>query len=373
MELSYFLSNSNKKIIWDLLVDSNYFEDFPSKSKNDVRIIFDQTLNNIFDSKTSDDNLIDLNKKAVQNMILKRNAILRKEREIFQTQDSFNSNININSSDSIGPIQQIYQRPQIKETNRVTAEDMRQLREMEFSRTLQTKQNEFNQLINSDKPKDIDFSDKLDDQRIGDNMENLLAQVKAQREKELGITYSDQSIENADKFIKNGHESKPKRLIIDSSEDYNNNSVTKLDNSKKQVRFNEKNNENITFFVNDNDDNANDNKFEIKPETIIENKNNNQILLDNTNNSIISTSNFLTKLKTKKSFDNSQTNITNINDIIELKNEISNLKNLHFESLDILKNLSIQIIELFTIVKNIDNEINKNKFESFDNNENDSI
>lgn len=343
MDLSYFLSSSNKKIIWDLLADSNYFDSFPSRSKNDVKLIFEQTLNNIYENKTSNDNLIDLNKKVVQNMILKRNAILRKEREIF------NNNADINNPS--GTIQQIYQRPTITENKRITAEEIRDVREKEFSRILESKQNEFNSIINSNKPKEIDFSDKVNDERIGNEMENLLSKIKAQREQELGITYSDQNTQNADEFIKNGNQTQniPKKLIIDK--DDNNIKIE----PKKQVRFDENNNENITFLINDNENSLNE---------------------DND----ISTVSFLTKLKTKKSLpaiNNSQTNIdTNlnydviINDIKELKNEISTLKRLHLDSYDFIKNLSNQIYDLIPIIKNIDNELNKNKFEGFDSNEN---
>lgn len=400
-----FLSNANKKIIWELLVDSNYFQDFPFHAKNDVKIIFDQTLNNIFDNKTSTDSLIDLNKKAVQNMILKRNAILRKERELYNNQtnnnelqnqqQSFNQNqSNNNDTNILGPIQQIYQRPQIKETNRVTAEDMRQIRELEFSRTLQTKQNEFSSLINANKPKDIDFSDKTEEQRIGADMDRLLEQVRLQREKELGITYTEQNIQQADEFIKNGNSNndlnnnnsnnnninsnKPKRLVIDK-EDTSISSLTSS-NNKKQVRFDEKNNEQISFIVeetNHNDSNnlsyiENEYENENKNQTIIENSNSffeNEMIDNSIENKPINTSSFLTKLKPKKNNNNNNNNnkivqdvnlnlkdqeVNIENEITEIKKELLFLKNQNFDLFEQLKHQTILINELIGIVKNSD-------------------
>jgi len=305
-------------------------------------------------------------------MVLKRNAILRKERDIFNKNiEDQNNNSNINS-DILGPIQTVYQRPQIKETNRVTAEDIRQMREMEFSRVLQTKQSEFSNMINSNKPKEIDFSDKVDDERIGNNMEQLLEQVKMQREKELGITYTDQNIKSADEFIKKGPKeiSNQKKLIIDKNE--NNILSDKIENNRKQVRFDENNNEQITFSIEDSILNEN-NYQDLEYNDNLKTSNN-----GNTNdNSSLSTSSFLTKLKTKKaptlvtvnkelnninvlenanllknsnllnSTDSSQTN----NEILDLRNEILLLKKINFDMFDQVKYLTTQVQELIHITK----------------------
>ena len=360
METSNFLSISNKKIIWELLVDSNYFDKFPLQSKNDVKIIFEETLNNIFDNKTSNDSLINLNKKAVQTMILKRNAILRKERQIFREPEIINNNNN----NTITPIQQIYQNPQIKETSRVTAEDIRQVREMEFSRMLQTKQSEFSTLINSNKPKNIDFSDKQEDERIGNDMDRLVAQAIAQREKELGITYSPQTIKQADEFIKNGNgnndennnsnNSKPKRLIIDKEEE--NKLSESFENNKKQVRFDDTSNENIFFSV---EENEKENK-----DIII----NNQDEIENNTN----TFSFLNKLKTKNisniNIEKEQNTISDINisqtknynDLFELKNEVLFLKKINLDLFEHVKQLTSQISELSIIIKQLNNKENNN-------------
>ena len=53
---------------------------------------------------------------------------------------------------------------------------------------------EFNQLMNTPKPNRPDFSDGLEDKPIGGEMDNLLAQAIARRERDFNVAISTQDV-----------------------------------------------------------------------------------------------------------------------------------------------------------------------------------
>jgi hypothetical protein len=67
----------------------------------------------------------------------------------------------------------------------VTSADLGSQKQAKFQRGVESKQAEFNSLIQPVKPMTIDFADKLNDEPIGDEMETKLAQTIAWREQQL--------------------------------------------------------------------------------------------------------------------------------------------------------------------------------------------
>lgn len=79
--------------------------------------------------------------------------------------------------------------------------------------TFDTFQENYNKLLNPDKPKEIDFSDKIEDTPISD-IDKIVNQSLADREKELLNIQSQYSNKNTDEWLNN----KPKKLeIIDDN------------------------------------------------------------------------------------------------------------------------------------------------------------
>ena len=108
----------------------------------------------------------------------------------------------------------------------------------DFELRLKSHQENFNTLINGNKPDEIDFSDNIDSEQLidSDNMEYIMNQTLNDREKELEkitIQYSQQDTKKANEWI-NGNNNNPIKLNIKES--------IKLDNvtnmAKKKVSFN---------------------------------------------------------------------------------------------------------------------------------------
>ena len=84
---------------------------------------------------------------------------------------------------------------------RVTADDIRGERLERFGREMEGKQAEFNQLMNTPKPTRPDFSDGLEDQPIGGEMDNLLAQAIARRERDFNVALSTHDVSAAQEWV----------------------------------------------------------------------------------------------------------------------------------------------------------------------------
>lgn len=84
---------------------------------------------------------------------------------------------------------------------RVTADDIRGERLERFGRDMEGKQAEFNQLMNTPKPSRPDFSDGQEDQPIGGEMDNLLAQAIARRERDFNVALSTHDVSAAQEWV----------------------------------------------------------------------------------------------------------------------------------------------------------------------------
>lgn len=84
---------------------------------------------------------------------------------------------------------------------RVTADDIRGERMERFGREIEGKQAEFNQLMNTPKPTKPDFSDGQEDQPIGGEMDNLLAQAIARRERDYSAAISTHDVSAAQDWV----------------------------------------------------------------------------------------------------------------------------------------------------------------------------
>lgn len=151
-----FESRENKSAIWDELRRQNYFNGFKASAKDEVRRLLDNaiTMVAIQQPKLT---LMEKNKEVIEQMMSNRDLFVAQERNVYQEMES----------------------------SALTAEGLRELREQEFTRQLGRHQAEFDSLINQGRPEDIDFSDKAQEQRIGGEMESLVA--RAQRMRELDI------------------------------------------------------------------------------------------------------------------------------------------------------------------------------------------
>ena len=151
-----FTSTDNKGMLWSLLQESNIFVGIENEKFANIQSLFEDTIKNIHLNNTSA-SLLEKNKLTVETMILK---------------------INNEKSKPKKTIQVVYK-----------AEDFQNKRTEDFNMKLKRQQESMNSLMNPTKPKEVTFSDEVDadDKPIGDEMDRLIAERLASRERELEI------------------------------------------------------------------------------------------------------------------------------------------------------------------------------------------
>jgi hypothetical protein len=224
--VSKFKGNQNKGIIWGLLNEHNVFNGIDTKYVNSIKSEFDTKIDTISNTISSNDNMVSLNKKVISEMIIELNKY-----KMFQPTVT-NSNANV-------PI---------------TSADAQTQKQSMFQKNLETKQNEFDTLINKPKPNTIDFADNNEQDKPNiSEMERKLAETIAWREKQLNVVLdkSEASVSEANKWINRDNQQSSSNLNnillkIDNNTPVDIN-VINLDNKlKKKVSFPEINQEAAT-------------------------------------------------------------------------------------------------------------------------------
>lgn len=177
-----FNSNNNKGLIWGLLQESNIFQGIDDKQFPKIQAILEDTINNIEATQSSYD-LMAKNKMAMEELILKINTEKNKP---------------VKSS----KVQMIY-----------TSDDLSKERKDNFNNKLKQQQDNLNTYINPKVPEEPKFKDD-GDKPIGDDMDRLIAERMANRERELDVP---QISKEAEEWINNSKEVKPlPEIPIDS-------------------------------------------------------------------------------------------------------------------------------------------------------------
>ena len=186
-----FISNNNKGLIWSLLQESNIFDGIENENFARIQTIFEDTISNVHRSNTNL-SLLEKNKLTMNTLIKK---------------------INDEKSKPKKSIQMVYR-----------AEDIQNKREQEFNVKLKEQQDNLNKMINPTKPKAMSFNDETsnEDKPIGDDMDRLIAERLATRERELEIP---QITKETEQWLNNNREVK---LKIENKSVSFNESVTNI-------------------------------------------------------------------------------------------------------------------------------------------------
>jgi hypothetical protein len=168
MELyNKFTSNQNKGMVWKLLCDDGIFNNIPDNKSRLVNDSFDKKFETIAKQITPSDNLVNLDKRIIAEMI---NDIGNYKKQMIEM--SYN------------------------------AAEIAEKRQKVFESELINKQKEFDALNSTPLPAKIDFSDNLD-APMGSEMDKILAEQIALREKQLNMVLKTQDKEAASKWIQN--------------------------------------------------------------------------------------------------------------------------------------------------------------------------
>ena len=171
--IQYFTSNKNKGILWKLMGENDLFNGIQPNDASKVTQLFESNILNLSLNITRNNELIDLNKKIITNMVNELN-ILRE-----------------NSSSTIIP-------------HHYKVSDMTEKRQKEFDSKLQNKEVEFQELIKTPNPETPDFSDKVDQPMEGD-IDKILKEQLAYRESQLNIVLETQDKVKAEKWLQEGN------------------------------------------------------------------------------------------------------------------------------------------------------------------------
>lgn len=202
-----FLSNDNKELLWSILQENKLFENIRDEHFQKIKNIFENVIYNT-NKKYPNKNLMEKNKITIEELI---------------------QNINIEKKRVPEPkIQMVYK-----------AEDIKSERLNDFNIKLKQQQDDLYTTVNVSKPGNINFNDNTidDDKPIGDEMDRLISERLASRERELEIP----PISNeASVWINNGRDvSDKKKVTFNDNEIVNkpfnmNNDILKRENINNQ-------------------------------------------------------------------------------------------------------------------------------------------
>ena len=303
MSFAEFTSNKNKGVLWGILQEGGVFNNIPSSMFHNVKNIFEMSILSMkqefdlffdkndegdddYDKKASD-MIINSNKIVIKKVIDEVNKIKTHNENSMkqvQAQAQAQQNMRVMPTQTILPptptTSSFIKKPKIEEIYR--ADDIKKTRMSELEIRLKEKQAEMDTMLNNKKPDHIDFSDKAlginkesdlyDKKLAGDEMERLLAEALASRERELEKLNNDAASESSDST----------RIPV-------NKIVAKRPRESKNVTFNDADNTKVEY--KNQDYNKGDNVFE-NGESAESNESN--------ENSDTNTLSFFSKLKTKK-------------------------------------------------------------------------
>jgi hypothetical protein len=240
--VSAFSGNENKALLWSVLHGGGKFVGIPDSQVHIIKEIFEQTIHNMSEHcrrLNQPVNLNAINKEAVLIICKKIEAI--KIQQSQQQQQPYQNP------------QQIYQKkqqqvPQLETIYR--AEDIQKERQNAFQNDFKRKEEEMSSILKLKKPEEINFTDDVYDKPIGGDMERLLAEALASREREL------EQIKNV---AFNTPESESSRVVSNSNKNkeqfvtYKNTSAEKSVNEKRVSFGNE-----LHVIENENENDGND-------------------------------------------------------------------------------------------------------------------
>ena len=179
--VSSFSTNENKALLWSVLHGGGKFTGISESQVHIIKEIFEQTIHDMSEHcrrLNQPVNLNAINKEAVVIICKKIETVKQSQQQQQQQQQQ----------QSFHNPQQIYQKkqqhiPQLETVYR--AEDIQKERQSAFQNEFKKKEQEMSSILKLKKPEEINFMDDIYDKPIGNDMERLLAEALASREREL--------------------------------------------------------------------------------------------------------------------------------------------------------------------------------------------
>jgi hypothetical protein len=282
MSFSDFTKNENKSIIWGLLQEGGVFNDIPNTYFENIKKLFETSIVSMkpdfdvfFDKNDEGDD--DYEKKASEMIVNSNKGVIKKMinelgkfKKPLQQQNTQKQQQQQQHQVPPSNVLPIPPRFDMNSDSRATipggkkqkieeiyrADDLQNHRMSELESRLKEKQEEMDTMLNNKKPTSIDFSDtKLNDNKLAsDEMEQLLAQALSSRQRELEhltMNTTKDNSKNAEEWITGSNDPVANALnasiAIKRSHDIKRPTEQNYTVSKKNVSFNEENNEEILY------------------------------------------------------------------------------------------------------------------------------
>jgi hypothetical protein len=160
--ISKFVNKQNLKLLWDVLLDELQIDPTNKTVLTNIRTVFESNIQPFTKNTNVNGNiqLVNLNKQFLSQVLI---AVNRLFPNLSREQDF--KRIQISSEEVMSPYK---------------IEDIHEARKDNFENQLKQKRSEFENSINLQKPKELDFTEKIDDGKIKE-MDALIAETIARR------------------------------------------------------------------------------------------------------------------------------------------------------------------------------------------------
>jgi hypothetical protein len=212
-----FNTPQNKGVIWNLMFEGGVFQGINDSRVQSVKDDFDAKVNDIEARNPGSENLTDLNKAVITEMM----NDVKKYKTAQPTA----------GSKKTAPANQ--ERPGVP---RGTAKEVSDQRQKQFQKGLETRQNDFSDMMNEGKPDTIDFSDK-NDKPIGAEMDNMVASFIAARENQLNVVLDTQDSKEAGEWINKDNTNSSQHIKIGDDAKLDTSNIVEVAPAPKKVSF----------------------------------------------------------------------------------------------------------------------------------------
>lgn len=214
--MSLYIHKENQKLIWESLQQIPQFHEFTRQQSGKQEEWFKEIIQQFYESNKFKlltlRELQQLNRETVSYMINDMNQYLHPpKKNDYNSVYNSNNTINSFSFDSF-------------DSQPVTREAIQEKKQQDFQKGFLERQEEYNKMLNRTPQKDIDFSEKIQEDPI-DNLEALIKKKIEEREYDIAENNTPQNIDLNVVEIKSDHEA-PKKILKEST-------------VKKSVRWND--------------------------------------------------------------------------------------------------------------------------------------
>ena len=171
--MNNYNSQENKALIWSTLEENNMFHGLNDKQYNKVIQIFEKVMYTYYNSEIRYNNSMEFNKQVMIAMVDELEKLRSKKLEMVYSNEA-----------------------------------RMQERSNQFNDSFKQKEAEMNSLLQPKIPENVNFQDTYDDRPIGENMDRLVADMIASREKTLDMVPLNK--EAAEKWINNNQSKEEK-------------------------------------------------------------------------------------------------------------------------------------------------------------------